>query len=239
MSDGIKRDAGKRIILEIVLVLLSIGVLAYSLLKLGGKMYYLICVAMVLISIIFFMIQYERKEPKVTEIMLVAVLCSIGVVSRISLAFLPQVKPMAVFVIIAGVSMGPETGFFAGMLCAFVSNFYFGQGSWTPFQMFALGVVGFFAGIIFKSQDVKPWKVSLYGFLSIVILYGGIVDINTLYYMTGMSTKEALIAVYGAGLMFNVIYGLSTAALLFLLYKPIIKSIRRVMKKQDRISGID
>ena len=226
----------KKIVIETLLIILNIFVLAYSLLKLGGKEYYLICVAMIFISIIFFMIQYEKKSPPTTEIMLVVALCSIGIISRISFAFFPQVKPMAVFVIVAGIAMGAETGFFAGMLCAFVSNFYFGQGSWTAFQMFALGVVGFFAGIIFKNIDVKPWKVAIYGFFSIVVLYGGIVDINTLYYMTGMSTREALIAVYGAGFLFNVIYGLSTAILLLFLYKPIIKSIRRIRDKQKNWS---
>lgn len=63
---------------------------------------------------------------------------------------IPQVKPMAAVVIIAGICLGVEAGFITGALSAFISNFFWGQGIWTPWQMIAFGVLGFAASIIFK-----------------------------------------------------------------------------------------
>lgn len=63
---------------------------------------------------------------------------------------LPQFKPVAAIVIISGVAFGGETGFLVGAITAFVSNFFFGQGPWTPWQMFSFGIIGFLAGIMFQ-----------------------------------------------------------------------------------------
>ena len=62
----------------------------------------------------------------------------------------PQFKPVAAMVIITGVTLGGESGFLVGAIGAFVSNFYFSQGPWTPWQMFSFGIIGFVAGVIFQ-----------------------------------------------------------------------------------------
>lgn len=61
---------------------------------------------------------------------------------------LPNFKPCSAIIIITAVAFGPEAGFLTGALTAFVSNFIFGQGPWTPWQMFTWGLVGFLAGIL-------------------------------------------------------------------------------------------
>ena len=68
---------------------------------------------------------------------------------------MPQFKPVVALVIIAGVCFGGETGFLVGAVTGFVSNFFFGQGPWTPWQMFALGIVGFIGGILFKKGFLR------------------------------------------------------------------------------------
>ena len=84
---------------------------------------------------------------------MIALLCALAIAGRVAFFFLPQIKPIAAVVILAGVSFGGEVGFVTGALSAFVSNFYFGQGSWTPFQMVALGLVGFLPA--YFSTDVR------------------------------------------------------------------------------------
>jgi len=158
-------------------------------------------------------------------------MCALAVVSRVSFFFLPEVKPIAAVVIITGISLGAETGFITGALSAFVSNFYFGQGSWTPFQMFAPGLVGFFAGVLFQKIPVNKWFLGIYGVLSVLVLYGGIVDINTLFYYGGDNTWQAICAVYGAGFFMNLMFGISTAVFLFLLHKPVLNKLTRVKRK--------
>jgi hypothetical protein len=80
---------------------------------------------------------------------IIAVLCGIAVAGRAAFFMLPQFKPVVAIVIIAGASLGAESGFIVGALSGFVSNFIFGQGPWTPWQMFAFGMIGFIAGLLF------------------------------------------------------------------------------------------
>lgn len=225
----------KREILYAVLFLFCIFILAYSLLGLKGKEYYYVSLAIILSGVIVFLLGFEGRRPEVKELTIIAVMCAVAVVSRVSFFFLPQIKPMAAIVIITGISLGGETGFLTGAVSAFVSNFYFAQGSFTPFQMFALGLVGFFAGILFRKIPVNKVTLSLYGMLSIVILYGGIVDIDTLYFSMGENTWNSILWVYGKGLPFNLMYGLSTSIFLVLLHKPILSRLTRVKIKYDLI----
>ena len=172
----------KRVWGYVLVLIFCIALLVYSLLVLRGREYYYVSLAIMLAGVILFVLGFENRRPSVAELTIIAVMCAIGVVSRVSFFILPQIKPLAAVVIITGISMGAESGFITGAVSAFVSNFYFGQGSWTPFQMFALGLVGFFAGILFRKVPVNRLSISIYGLVSVVVVYGGIVDINTLFY---------------------------------------------------------
>jgi energy-coupling factor transport system substrate-specific component len=96
-----------------------------------------------------FALVFEGRGPKARELVVIAVMVAIAVVGRAAFFMLPQFKPVVAIVIIAGAALGPESGFICGALSGFVSNFLFGQGPWTPWQMFAFGMIGFFAGLIF------------------------------------------------------------------------------------------
>lgn len=211
------------------------ALLVYSLLVLEGREYYYVSLAIMLAGVILFVLGFENRRPSVAELTIIAVMCSIGVASRVSFFFFPQIKPLAAVVIITGISLGAESGFITGAVSAFVSNFYFGQGSWTPFQMFALGVVGFFAGIVFRKVPVNRFSVSVYGLLSVVVIYGGIVDINTLFYSMGENTWNSILWVYGTGLPMNLMFGISTVIFLVLLHKPVLSRLTRVKIKYHLI----
>lgn len=216
-------------------LLVCIGILYYGLFAFDGRKYYLISLALIITAILMFLVRFENRSPSVAEITLIAVMCALAIVARISFFALPNIKPMAALVIITGISMGPETGFMTGMLSAFVSNFYFMQGSHTPFQMFAMGVVGFFAGVVFQKLPVNKVTLAIYGMLSVLILYGGIVDINTLYYSMGDNTWESIITTYGLAFGFNMIHAVSTSVFLIVLHKPILNKLTRVKIKYDLI----
>lgn len=218
----------KRELVYTVIFLFCAGILYYSLCYLQGREYYVISLAIMLSGVILFLMNFENRKPSAAELAIVAVMCAFAVVSRVSLFFLPEIKPIAAVVIIAGISLGAETGFITGAVSAFVSNFYFGQGSWTPFQMFALGLVGFFAGIVFRRVPVNKCSLAVYGLVSVLVLYGGITDINSLFFYGGENTRQAVIAVYGAALPFNLAFGISTAAFLVLLHKPVLRKLARV-----------
>jgi energy-coupling factor transport system substrate-specific component len=215
---------------DLVLLILMLGLLWYGVFVLRGEDYYVVSLAIITIGILGFVFSFEKSRPSVALLTIIASLCALAAASRIAFFFLPQVKPIAAVVIIAGAAFGPEVGFVTGAVSAFVSNFYFGQGSWTPFQMFALGLIGFFAGLFLKKTENRI-GVMLYGFFSVVLIYGGIVEINSIFFTAGEPTTAMVMAVYLSGLPFNLIFGVSTAVFLFLLYRPILKRLERLERK--------
>ena len=101
----------------------------------------------------FFMI-YEKRRPKAREIVLLAVMTAIVVFAHIAF-HLAAIPIGTALVIVAGISMGPEAGFLVGALARFVCNFYQGQGSYTPWQMFCWGLLGFLAGLAFNKVTAQ------------------------------------------------------------------------------------
>ncbi|MCH5266233.1 MAG: ECF transporter S component [Lachnospiraceae bacterium] len=223
-----------------ILLLLALFLLWYGVVVLRGQEYYYISWGILMLGLIGFFLRFEKSRPGAALLTMIAALCGVAIASRIAFFFLPQMKPVAAVVIIAGVAFGAEVGFVTGAVTMFVSNFYFMQGSWTPFQMFAMGLIGFFAGVLLRRREgAQPSGFSykeriisaLYGFFSVVILYGGIVELNTLFFTVQEPSVAAVFAVYLQGLPFNLLFGASTAVFLFFLYHPVLARLQRIQKK--------
>ena len=142
--------AGRRSVKQwIALGLVIIGIPAVLLLswQMGDRKYYLTSMLVLLCAVAAFWLSFERRRPKTREMVLIAVMCAIAVASRAAFIMFPQFKPIVGIVMICGMALGPQAGFMTGSISAFVSNFIFGQGAWTPWQMFAMGMIGFLAGL--------------------------------------------------------------------------------------------
>jgi energy-coupling factor transport system substrate-specific component len=85
---------------------------------------------------------YERSRPPSQVVALVAALAAMAIAGRVAFAAFPNVKPTTDIVVFAGYALGPAPGFAVGALTAFVSNFWFGQGPWTPWQMAGWAMCG-------------------------------------------------------------------------------------------------
>jgi energy-coupling factor transport system substrate-specific component len=85
---------------------------------------------------------YERSRPPSQVVALVAALAALAIAGRIAFAAFPNVKPTTDIVVFAGYALGPAPGFAVGALTGLVSNFWFGQGPWTPWQMAGWGMCG-------------------------------------------------------------------------------------------------
>ena len=109
--------------------------------------YYLVSTLALLLSLAAFFLSYERKKPTAQELVLLAVLCAVAVVGRMAFAAVPFFKPAAAIVILTGIAFGGQAGCLCGAASMLVSNFFFGQGAWTPWQMLAFGVAGLLAGV--------------------------------------------------------------------------------------------
>ncbi len=104
-------------------------------------------------------------RPRLRDTMPVAVLAALAVAGRILFAPIPDFKPVSAIAIIAGAVFGRRNGFMVGALAALVSNFFFGQGPWTPWQMYAWGMVGYGAGLLAQAGLFeRPAAVYAYGF---------------------------------------------------------------------------
>ena len=117
-----------------------------------GREYYLVAILIIVISIFLFMWSFEKRKPKTREVVVLAVMTGIATLGRVMFFMLPQFKPCVAIIIITGIMLGKQAGFLCGALTAFVSDFFFGQGPWTPWQMFAFGIIGFISAIVFQKR---------------------------------------------------------------------------------------
>jgi len=76
------------------------------------------------------------------EVAVIATLAAAAAAGRVLLAPVPDVQPVTDIAIITGVALGMRAGIGVGATAAFVSNFFLGQGLFTPWQMLAWGGCG-------------------------------------------------------------------------------------------------
>ncbi len=197
--------------------------------------YYVISIVIIIAAILWFLWSFERRKPQEREVVMLAVMTAMAVVGRAIFIVTPQFKPCAAIIIITGIMLGKQSGFLCGALTALVSNFIFGQGPWTPWQMIAFGLVGLVSAIIFngKREHYADNRILLgiYGFLITFLLYGFIMDTSTVLMYTDKLRFSTFMATYLSGLYFNIIHGLSTLIFLLILSKSIFSKIRRLKVK--------
>jgi uncharacterized membrane protein len=233
-SASSKTRLPRQTLAAVIVIILCIPLtLGLSLLLPGEMGTYAVSMIVILLVMAPFILAFEGRRPQARELVLIAVMVALAVVGRAAFFMLPQFKPMVALVIIAGVALGAESGFLTGSLSAFVSNFMFGQGPWTPWQMFALGLIGFLAGLLFSKGrlSVRRLPLCVFGGLSALILYGFIVDTSSVLLMTNLISWQSAVAIYLAGVPFNLVHAVATVIFLFILAPFMIKKLERVREK--------
>lgn len=195
---------------------------------------YIISILILMLSMCPFFFSFEKSNSTAREITLIATLIAIAVISRAAFYLIPQVKPIAAVVIASSVCLGAKRGYIIGAFSAFLSNFIFVQGIWTPFQMVALGTIGFISGIFFKYIEANRINLAIVGFILSFVLYGLIVDMSTIISVYGNNiTLQGILSVYVSGIPFNAVFGVSTAVFLFIFGESFVKKINRVNIKYN------
>ncbi len=199
------------------------------------RKYYFIAILLVLEAIMSFFLSFEKRKPSLRESMVIVVLSAVTVAGRAAFYMVPHAKPMAAFIILSGAGLGGEAGFLVGALAMLVSNIFFGQGPWTPWQMFAMGILGFVSGIVFR-QDTpcdkkKKYGICVLGFVSVIILYGGIMNpASVLMYQENVNW-EMILSAYAMGLPFDLLHAAFTFLFLWLGAGSILEKIGRIRRK--------
>ena len=201
--------------------------------KLKGRAYYLISTLVVIEIMLPFFFRFESRRPQARELVILAVMAALAAVSRVVFAFSPYLKTITGIIMITGIAFGAEAGFLTGAVAAFASNFFFGQGPWTPWQMFAYGFGGFFAGLIFHKHKSwrKPWILAPFGFLTILLLVGPMLDSCTVFTVLTKFTKKNIMIIYGQGVPVNITHGIGAALTLFFVSRPLLSKLERLQTK--------
>ncbi|HMM06140.1 MAG TPA: ECF transporter S component [Clostridiales bacterium] len=220
--------------LATILIFLAIPLTIYfGMLFLGDRKYYFISLLVMVETILPFMLIFENRKPEARELVVLSVVAAIGVVGRAAFFMVPYFKPVTAIVIIAGICFGPEAGFLTGALMAFVSNFFFGQGPWTPWQMFSFGIIGFVSGLLVRKGKLstKRLPLAIYGGFMTLFVYGFLMDTYSVLTMNFVSSWLEVLAIYISGFPVNVIHASATIFFLSILAKPLTEKIDRVKKK--------
>lgn len=182
-------------------------------------------------ALLLFFVGYERSRQPLHVIMATVILASLAAVGRILLAPLPQVKPLSAIAIIAGATFGRTCGFAVGALSALLSNIFFGQGPWTPWQMYAWGLVGYGVGVLYTFRWFqKPVMIYAYGLAS-GLLYGFILNGWFAIGFIHPFNMAALVTACVAGFPFDLSHGIATVVFLVILYAPWRKKLERIKNK--------
>lgn len=218
--------------------LLSVFLLIPGTLLLGrllpGRGYYLTSTLVILWILIPFFLAFEGRKPQARELVLIAALCALAVASRAAFAWLPHFKPIFGVIILSGIALGAQAGFLVGAVSAFASNFFFGQGPWTPWQMLAYGICGCIAGLCYHKNTKLPkdtLSLGLFGFVVVLFAVCPILDTSTVLTTLTVFTPAAVFGVYTTAILTNLIQAACTFVTLVVLSKPMLVKLERIIRK--------
>ena len=229
-----KRKLRKRTILATVLILLLIPLTLFiGVYCFGGKRYYFISLLILLECMLPFFLIFEGRKPQARELVLIAVLVALNVAGRAAFFMLPEFKPVVAMTILAGVAFGGETGFLVGAMTMLVSNMLFSQGPWTPWQMFAMGIIGWLAGILYRKGVLRRSKLSLciFGVIASTVIFGGIMNPASALMWSNTVNWKIIMSYYVTGIPVDLVRAVATFVFLWLGAEPMLEKLDRVKTK--------
>ncbi len=174
---------------------------------------------------------YERTRPTAKVVALVATLAALAALGRIAFAPLPNVKPTSDIVLITGATLGGAPAFVVGAVAALASNFFFGQGYWTPWQMLAWGLVGLGGAALGRLTRRRPGRVALAGAGAVAgIGFGAIMNFSTWVSFSDHSTG-AFIAMSSSAVPFDLAHAVGNV-LFALAFGPML--LRAIARFRER-----
>lgn len=197
----------------------------------NDRNYMLVSAFVALLSCLPFFIAFETNKNTGRELVVIAVMCAISVVGRLIFAPIPGFKPVTAVVIITGAVLGAEAGFITGSMTALCSNIFFGQGPWTPFQMFSWGIIGFISGLIFFKRQKKNLVFIIIAGMLFGVLFSLLMDIWTTVSVSGEFIVNEYIACIIAAIPVTIEYAVSNAVFLAVLFNPFNKKLERIKTK--------
>lgn len=156
----------------------------------------------------------------------ISIMIALAVVGR----FIPFFKPVAALTIISAIYIGIDAGFLVGSLSIVLSNFYFGQGPWTPFQMLAFGLVGLIAAML--NDPLRKSRVFLLIFGAVSgFLLSAVMDVWTVIWYNGGFDVKLYLTAFVTALPHTILYVISNVIFLYFMAKPFGEKLERIKVK--------
>lgn len=194
------------------------------------KYYAYISLAIAVLSLLFFITGFEKRKTGTRRLLLISVLTAAAVAGRFIFSPISGVNPITAITVLAAVYMGGESGFVIGALSALISNSFAGQGIWTPFQMFAWGMIGLTAGLLSRFLTGHKIRLCIFSFFA-GILYSLIMDVWSVIWYNGSFAFAPYAAAVATALPFTAVYSVSNILFTLVLAKPFGEKLTRMKKK--------
>ena len=191
-----------------------------------NKKYIFISFFIALLTVCLFITGFEKKKTGTRRLILVSIMIALSVVGR----FIPFFKPVTALTIISAMYLGGESGFMVGSLSALLSNFYFGQGPWTPFQMLAWGLLGLLAGFLAKPLKANKILLLIFGVVS-GIIFSIIMDVWMALSYSDTLNFQFFLSSFITAIPHTVLYSVSNFLFLLILSKPFGEKLERIKVK--------
>ena len=200
--------------------------------KIPGRSYYITGTLIILELLVPFFMAFEGRRPQARELVVIAVMCAIAIAARVAIP-IPNFKAIFAVIMLSGIAFGPEAGFMVGAISAFASNFFYGQGPYTPWQMMAYGAGGMLAGFCFAKGRLprKPWVMAIFGFFAVFLWVGPLLDTSSVFLMLSDINWNSLLLTYGAGLSVNISQAACTVLIMLLFGRPLLDKLDRIKVK--------
>jgi hypothetical protein len=175
---------------------------------------------------------YERSRPPSQIVALVAALAAISVAGRVALSPIPNVVPTTDITLVAGYALGGAPGFAVGALSGLVSNFWLGQGPWTPWQMAGWGLTGLAGAGLAVLTDRRLGRLSLAAICALAgVAYGALLDLSVMVNFGGEQSLDRYLALSARGVPFNVAHAVGNAALALVAGPALVRMLLRYRRR--------
>jgi energy-coupling factor transport system substrate-specific component len=174
---------------------------------------------------------YERSRPPAQVVALVAALAALAIAGRVAFAAFPNMKPTTDIVIFSGYALGGAPGFAVGALTALVSNFFFGQGPWTPWQMAGWGLCGVLgAALALWTRDAGRYALAATcGFAG--ILYGALLNFSTMATFGGDLSWRYFLALEVRAIPFEIAHVVANVVLALIAGPAMVRTLVRFRER--------
>ena len=227
-------------IATLIVFLLLIPLTLFLGTKLSGRSYYITGTLIIVELMLPFFLAFEGRKPQARELVVIAVMCALAIAGRVVIP-VPNFKAAYAIIMLTGIAFGPEAGFLVGAVTAFGSNFFYGQGPFTPWQMFGYGAGGMLAGFCFRLNGLprKNWVLAAFGFLTVLLWIGPLLDVSTVFLAMSEFTWSAMVTMLVSGFSVNISQAICTALIMLLLGNALLEKLDRVKMKYGMMEDED